>query len=146
MKSIKFKKILLSLLPIFVLCLASCHSISQKIYSQNTKEDKILYFKKQGKLYPDDPIDIFKNNKLIATIKLGDDKHTLKIIYSKGSVYKLWKYYDYSGIDKITQSKDENIIRIYYWESVIAGLFQTKDYVTEFYIDSKDKRTFRLKK
>ena len=146
MKSIKFKKILLSLLPILVLCLASCQSISQKIYSQNTKEDKILYLKKQGKLYPDEPIDIFKNNKLIATIKPGEDKYTLEIIYSKGSVYKLWKYYDYSGIDKITQSKDENIIRIYYWESVIAGLFQPKDYVTKFYIDSKDKKTFRLKK
>jgi hypothetical protein len=136
------------LLIISILFLTSCHSVSQEIYNQSSKEDKILYIRHRpgGKLYPDEPINIFKNNTLIATIKLKQDMRTLRIIYSHGNTYDLWKYYDYSGIDKITQSKEEDTIRIYHWESAIAGLFKTKNYVTEFNINLKNKKKFRLKK
>lgn len=130
--------------------LASCKDVSTEVYGQTTKDDKILYQNEKSGLYPKKPINIFKSNKKVAVIELEDksvtyDKGILIIKFLDGASFRLWRYYDYRGIDKITQSNDEDVIRIYHWESFFAGLFETKNYITEFNIDSKSKKTFRLK-
>lgn len=134
-----------------ILILASCRSVSNEVYSQTTKDDKILYQNEKSGLYPKEPLNILKNNKKVAVIELEDknvtyDKGILIIKFLDGTSFRLWRYYDYRGIDKITQSKDEDVVRIYHWESFFAGLFKRKDYITEFNINSKSNNTFRLKK
>ncbi len=96
-------------------------------------------------MVPTEPINIFKDNKLIATIKLGDDEMTLFVDFHNGEIHKLWKYYDYSGVDRIYQNNDGTIIHLFYWEALIAALFPKKEYVTEFNLITKDKKTYRLK-
>ncbi|MDL1985383.1 MAG: hypothetical protein LWX54_14585 [Deltaproteobacteria bacterium] len=41
------------------------------------KDNKMIYEKIENKMIPTEPINIFNNNKLIATINLGDDGMTL---------------------------------------------------------------------
>jgi hypothetical protein len=105
----------------------------------------MIYEKIENKMVPTEPINIFKDDKLIATIKLGDDEMTLFIDFHNGETHKLWKYYNYSCVDRIYQSNDETIIHLFYWEALIAALFSKKEYVTEFNLITKDKKTYRLK-
>ena len=48
------------------------------------KDNKMIYEKIENKMIPTEPINIFNNNKLIATINLGDDGMTLFIDFHNG--------------------------------------------------------------
>ena len=136
----------LIIISLLFLC-SSCQSISKETYTQNMKSDKILYDKaqeKDKKIFPSKTINIYNGQELIGTISLGKEQVSLYFVSKNGTAKELWRYYDYRGVDKITQSSDSYIIRIYYWESLIAGLFGTKEYVMEFYINSMSKKFYRL--
>lgn len=136
------KYFIIVLISLFI---SSCTSVPKNEYVEKMKDNKMIYEKIENKMIPTEPINIFNNNKLIATINLGDDGMTLFIDFHNGEIHKLWKYYDYSGVDRIYQSNDETIIHLFYWEALIAALFPKKEYVTEFNLITKDKKTYRLK-
>ncbi len=119
------------------------------------REDLIKLIEKERLLYSWDdphqtitePIEIYIGNesigKIYTILEQGSVGAVLIFEYNANNEkVRLCEESDFSSLDKITQSVDSKVLRVYYYE----GIFTTRRYVLLFDIQSREKKRFKLPK
>jgi hypothetical protein len=118
-----------------------CIPRTYKPTSLDAKKDaKILYEWKD----PKDEVEsyeVFIGEEKIGQISSLSKPFRVVFVSVSGRQKKLWDYADYSGISKITQSKDGEIVRLYHWYTLIIS----REYVTEFNVRTFSLKTYSIK-
>lgn len=126
---------------IMIILLMSLCSCSLPIYiAKESLNDKVLYTYQEGKSIHDlNDIDIYRLGRQVG--KLSFVGRMVTFTFLSGKKIELYKEQQYSGVDKITQSFDDKIIRVYHWQSG----FTTKHRITELYLDNFTVKSYRIK-
>jgi hypothetical protein len=127
---------------LLIICATACIPFTYKPPRIDEKKDaRILYEWSQEEKNGRPTIEISIGNEKLGQIVTLAKPSGVFFISVSGRQKRLWRYFDYSDISKITQSKDGEIIRLYHWYTLIIS----REYVTEFNVRTFSLKTYSIK-
>jgi hypothetical protein len=124
-----------------VILVLSMYSCSFPVYvAKDSSNDKVIYIYSEGKsVHNLNDIDIYRLGNKEG--KLSFAGRMVIFISLNGGKAELYKEHQYSGVDKITQSFDDKIIRVYYWQSSFTRQYR----IAVLDLDKFTVKTYRIK-